>query len=50
MIEVYDEYKTTILGVQEVDSNDVDKYGIVDGKPIENRIYKIKDLVGEIYS
>mgnify|MGYP000931448416 FL=1 len=45
MIEVYDEYKTTILGVQEVDSNDVDKYGIVDGKPIENRIYKIKDLV-----
>lgn len=45
MIEVYDEYKTTILGVQEVNRDDVSKYGIIDGKFIEDRIYKIKDLV-----
>ncbi|MDY0235276.1 MAG: UTP--glucose-1-phosphate uridylyltransferase GalU [Gudongella sp.] len=45
MIEIYDEYKTTILGVQEVDENDVSKYGIVDGKSIEDRVYKVKDLV-----
>lgn len=45
MIEAYDEYKTSILGVQEVDMDDVNKYGIVDGKYIEDGVYKVKDLV-----
>lgn len=45
MIEAYNEYKTTILGVQEVAMEDVDKYGIVAGKHIEDRVYKVKDLV-----
>lgn len=45
MIEVYQEYKTTILGVQEVPIEDVNKYGIVVGKHIEDRVYKVKDLV-----
>lgn len=45
MIEAYDEYKTSILGVQEVAASEVSKYGIVDGKFIEDRIYKVKDLV-----
>lgn len=45
MIEVYNEYKTTILGVQEVPKDEVDKYGIVLGKLIENRVYKVKDLI-----
>jgi UTP--glucose-1-phosphate uridylyltransferase len=45
MIQVYNEYKTTVLGVQEVPRSEVDKYGIIDGKAIEERIYKVKDLV-----
>jgi len=45
MIDAYDEYKTTILGVQEVAKEDVNKYGIVDGKHIEGRVYKVKGLV-----
>lgn len=45
MIEVYQEYKTSILGVQEVPVEDVSKYGIVAGKHIEGRVYKVKDLV-----
>lgn len=45
MIETYDKYKTTILGVQEVTKKDVCKYGIVDGNLIDDRIYKINDLV-----
>jgi UTP--glucose-1-phosphate uridylyltransferase len=45
MIEAHDEYKTSILGVQEVADEDVNKYGIVDGKHIEDRIYKVKGLV-----
>ena len=45
MIECYDKYQTSILGVQEVADEDVNKYGIVDGKQIEDRIYTVKDLV-----
>jgi len=45
LIDCYSEYKTTILGVQTVKDTDVSKYGIVDGIHIENRVYKVKDLV-----
>lgn len=45
MINAYDEYKTSILGVQEVDKDKVNKYGILDVKHIEDRVYKVKDMV-----
>ncbi|SFH91295.1 UDP-glucose pyrophosphorylase [Tindallia magadiensis] len=45
MTSVYNEYKTTILGVQEVPRLEVDKYGIVNGKSIEDNVYKVKDLI-----
>lgn len=45
LIDCYDEYKTTILGVQEVPQKDISKYGIVKGMHIEDRVYKVKDLV-----
>ena len=45
MIEAYDEYKTSILGVQEVPIEDVCKYGIVEGKHMDGRVYRVKGLV-----
>jgi UTP--glucose-1-phosphate uridylyltransferase len=45
LIDVFDEYKTTVLGVQEVAPENVDKYGIVKGMHIENGVYKVKDLI-----
>ncbi len=45
MIEAYDTYGTSILGVQEVPEQDVCKYGIVDGEKIEDRIYTVNGLV-----
>lgn len=45
LINVYNEYKTTILGVQEVKKEDVNKYGIVANRYIEDKVYKVKDLV-----
>ncbi|WP_455537649.1 UTP--glucose-1-phosphate uridylyltransferase GalU [Terrisporobacter sp.] len=45
MISAYDEYKTTILGVQEVARENVNKYGILDVKHIEDRVYKVNDMV-----
>lgn len=45
LINSYEEYKTTILGVQQVDQESVNKYGILDVKHIEDKIYKVKDMV-----
>lgn len=45
LIDCFNEYKTSILGVQEVPMHDVTKYGIVKGMHIEDRVYKVKDLV-----
>ncbi len=45
LIEVYDEYKTSVLGVQRVPAEDVPKYGIVNCKQIDERVYKVNDLV-----
>lgn len=45
LIDCFNEYKTTILGVQTVAAENVDKYGIVDGLHIEDRVYKVKRLV-----
>ena len=45
LIDCYCEYKTSILGVQEVSLSEVSKYGIVNGTSIEDRVYKVKDLI-----
>ena len=45
LLDCFNEYKTTILGVQKVPEESVSKYGIVNGIHIEDRVYKVKDLV-----
>lgn len=45
MIDCYETYRTSILGVQEVQREDVSKYGIVSGKKVDEKIYLVNDLV-----
>ncbi|WP_010240969.1 UTP--glucose-1-phosphate uridylyltransferase GalU [Clostridium arbusti] len=45
LINCYDEYKTSILGVQQVEKSQVSKYGIVKNLNIEKGVYKVKDLI-----
>ena len=45
LMDAYEEYRTTILGVQKVSEKDTNKYGIIAAKHIEDRVYKVKDLV-----
>jgi UTP--glucose-1-phosphate uridylyltransferase len=45
LIEKYEEYNSTIIGVQEVEKSEVDKYGIIKGEKINERLYKVEDLV-----
>lgn len=44
LMNVYDRYNSTVLGVQQVNWNDVDKYGIVSGEVMEDGIHKVKTL------
>ncbi len=45
LMNVYNEYQTTILGVQKVPLQAVSKYGIIAGNQIDERVYKVKGLV-----
>ena len=45
MMEVYEEYHTTILGVQQVPHQDTSKYGIIAGQQVADRIYQVEDMV-----
>lgn len=45
MIEVYDEFEASVIGVQQVPREHVFKYGIVDGTLIRDRVYKVKGLI-----
>ncbi|WP_404445305.1 UTP--glucose-1-phosphate uridylyltransferase GalU [Sutcliffiella horikoshii] len=45
MMNQFDRFSSSILGVQSVNPNEVSRYGIVDGKEINNKLYTIKALV-----
>lgn len=45
MLECYEEYGASILGVQEVIKKDLSKYGIIDGTKVADRLYKVNNLV-----
>jgi UTP--glucose-1-phosphate uridylyltransferase len=45
MIEQYDRYRSSIIGVQQVPENQVSRYGIVDGQSLTDRLYTVSHLV-----
>ena len=45
LIDEYSEKGATVLGVQKIEKNNVNKYGIVDGTEIESGVHKVNTLV-----
>jgi UTP--glucose-1-phosphate uridylyltransferase len=45
MIRVYDAYQQPVVGVQQVLSSEVGKYGIISASGQQNQIYKVQDLI-----
>lgn len=45
MMELYERLHNSIVGVQPVNDNEVMRYGIIDADMIEDRLYKVKNLV-----
>jgi UTP--glucose-1-phosphate uridylyltransferase len=45
MIRVFDAYQQPVVGVQQVLSSEVGKYGIISASGQQNQIYKVQDLI-----
>ncbi|MFA5340662.1 MAG: UTP--glucose-1-phosphate uridylyltransferase GalU [Clostridia bacterium] len=45
LIEAYEKYQSSIVGVQKVDMDKVSLYGIIDGDEIAPKVMKVKDLI-----
>ncbi|HNU80440.1 MAG TPA: sugar phosphate nucleotidyltransferase, partial [Bacillota bacterium] len=45
LMDVFEDYSNTVLGVQKVSPDDVNKYGIISCEELGERLYKVKDLV-----
>lgn len=45
MIEMFDRYEGSIIGIQPVKENEVHRYGIIDATEVDHRIYEISSLI-----
>lgn len=45
LIEVYNKYGQSVVGLSEVDKGEVNKFGVIDGNHLENDTYEIKRFV-----
>jgi len=45
LIDVYNKYESTVIAIEEVPDEKVERYGIIDGRKIGDSLYKIEDLV-----
>ncbi len=45
MLEVFNEYQTSVIGGQEVLLENIGKYSSLDGKQIEDGIYKVRNII-----
>jgi UTP--glucose-1-phosphate uridylyltransferase len=45
MLEVYERYRKPVIAVQQVNKEDIPRYGIIDGRKVEDKVYTINDVV-----
>ena len=45
MVKLYNKYKCSIVAVEEVNKNEVNKYGIIDGREIEEGVIMVNNMV-----
>ena len=45
MVELYDRYQCSIVAIMEVDKSEVNKYGVIAGKRVEDCVYRVEDMI-----
>jgi UTP--glucose-1-phosphate uridylyltransferase len=45
MVKLYEKYRCSIVAIEEINPEDSNKYGVIDGKEIEDGVYMISNMV-----
>lgn len=45
MMDIYNKYQCSVVAIEEVAMEEVDKYGIMEGKEIEKGIYRVSNMI-----
>lgn len=45
LIDIYEQYRQSVIGVEEVPLEKVSRYGIIEGEKINEKIYKVTNLI-----
>ncbi len=45
LVDVYKKYRCSVVAIEEVDAEEVDKYGVIDGQEIEDGVFKVNGMV-----
>jgi len=45
MVKLFNKYKCSIVAIEEVPKEEVNKYGVIKGKEIENGVFMVEDMV-----
>jgi len=45
MVQIYKKYRCSVVAIEEVPHDEVDKYGVIAGAPLEEGIYVVSDMV-----
>jgi len=45
MVKLYNKFKCSIVAIEEVPADEVNKYGVIAGKEIEDGVYMVEDMV-----
>lgn len=45
MIKIYEKYRCSILAIEEVDPQEVSKYGVIEGQPLDDDIFMVSSMV-----
>lgn len=45
LIEAYTKYQCSVIGLKETKTEELHRYGVIKGEPVEKRLYRIQDIV-----
>lgn len=45
MVKIYERYRCSVVAIEEVDPDEVHKYGVISGKVLQDGLYMISDMV-----
>lgn len=45
MVKLYKQFRCSIVAIQEVDGDDIEKFGVIDGDKLKENIYRVSNMV-----